>query len=108
VVTSAYHAAVFALAQGIPAVCLAANVNYAQKFRGLADQFGDGCEVLSVNNSQFTERLSDAIEQAWTRASTQRVLLRAAAARQIELSDVAYGRLAHLMVASPSPLGAAA
>lgn len=108
VVTSAYHAAVFALAQGIPAVCLAANVNYTQKFRGLADQFSGGCEILSVNDSQFTDRLSDAIEQAWTRSSTQRVLLRAAAARQIELSDIAYGRLAHLMVASPSPLGAAA
>jgi polysaccharide pyruvyl transferase WcaK-like protein len=108
VVTSAYHAAVFALAQGIPAICLAANMNYTQKFKGLAAQFGAGCKVLSVNVSNFAERLREAIEQAWCRASAHRMSLLAAAARQIELSDIAYGRLAHLMADSPSPLGAAA
>lgn len=108
VVAGAYHAAVFALAQGIPAVCLAGNANYVEKFMGLADQFGTGCEVISVTGSHFGERLREAIDQAWTRAAAQRVPLLAAAARQIELSNAAYGQLAHLTTDSPSPLGAAA
>ena len=39
VVTGAYHAAVFALAQGIPAVCLARSQYSMDRFLGLADQF---------------------------------------------------------------------
>src|SRR5258705_5226874 len=101
VVTGAYHAAVFALAQGIPAICLAGNTNYTEKFMGLADQFGAGCELLSVKVSHFADRLQEAIEQAWTRAAAQRLPLLAAAARQIELSDAAYGRLAQLTTGSP-------
>jgi polysaccharide pyruvyl transferase WcaK-like protein len=108
VVTGGYHAAVFALAQGIPAVCLFGNTNYHEKFMGLADQFGTGCELLSVNVSDFADRLGDAIERAWTRSAAQRMPLLAAAARQIELSDAAYGRFAQLTTALPSPLGAAA
>lgn len=108
VVTGAYHAAVFALAQGISAVCLSGNANYTEKFLGLADQFGVGCEVLSVNVSHFADELREAIERAWTNATAQRLTLLEAAARQIELSHAAYGRLAQLTMASPSPLGAAA
>lgn len=109
VVTGAYHAAVFALAQGIPAVCLSGNANYSEKFMGLADQFGTGCDVISVNGSHFGEQLREAIDQAWSRAAAQRMPLLAAAARQIELSNAAYGYLAHLTTASPpSLLGAAA
>ena len=40
VVTGAFHTAVFALAQGIPAVCLAKSRHYMNKFLGLADQLG--------------------------------------------------------------------
>ena len=38
VVTGSYHVAVFALSQGIPAICLANSEYYEIKFRGLADQ----------------------------------------------------------------------
>ncbi|HSE21512.1 MAG TPA: polysaccharide pyruvyl transferase family protein [Pyrinomonadaceae bacterium] len=108
VVTGAYHAAVFALAQGIPAICLFGNVNYTQKFMGLANQFGAGCELLSVNVSHFADSLEEAIEQAWIRAPAQRMPLLTAAARQTEQSDAAYSRLGQLITSSPSPLGAAA
>jgi colanic acid/amylovoran biosynthesis protein len=50
VVTGSYHAAVFALAQGIPAVCLSNSEYYEAKFRGLADLFGVGVEVLSLSD----------------------------------------------------------
>ncbi len=40
VVTGSYHAAVFALSMGVPAVGLAASPYYLDKFLGLADQFG--------------------------------------------------------------------
>src|SRR5207245_4256855 len=45
VVSGAYHAAVFALAQGIPVVCLGGSDYYLHKFEGLVDQFGTGCTV---------------------------------------------------------------
>jgi colanic acid/amylovoran biosynthesis protein len=99
---------VFALAQGIPAICLFGNLNYTQKFMGLADQFGSGCKLLPVNNSHFAERLLEAIEHAWLRAPAQRMSLLTAAARQKELSEAAYVRLGQLITSSPSPLGAAA
>ena len=97
VVTGAYHAAVFALAQGIPAVCLAGNTNYMEKFAGLLDQFRTGSELLSVHDSNFTAALGDAIERAWSSADTQRPALLAAARRQIELSRAAYRHMADVL-----------
>ena len=41
VVTGSYHAGVFALSQGIPAVCVFNCEYYEVKFRGLAAQFGE-------------------------------------------------------------------
>jgi polysaccharide pyruvyl transferase WcaK-like protein len=99
VVTGAYHAAVFALAQGIPAVCLAANTEYMEKFAGLVDQFGAGCELISVNSSNLSDELLDAIERAWTVAPARRPLLLAATARQMELSRTAYHVIADIMTA---------
>ena len=41
VIVGSYHAAVFALAQGVSAIGLAGNAYYLQKFEGLAaNQFG--------------------------------------------------------------------
>lgn len=97
VVTGAYHAAVFALAQGIPAVCLVGNTNYMEKFAGLLDQFQTGCTLLSVHDSNFTAALGDAIERAWISADTQRPSLLAAAARQVELSRAAYQHMADVL-----------
>ena len=97
VVTGAYHAAVFALAQGIPAVCLAGDTNYMEKFAGLLDQFQTGSELLSVRDSNFTDALGDAIERAWISADAQRPGLLAAAARQVELSRTAYQHMADVL-----------
>ena len=48
VVTGSYHAAVFALAQGIPVVAIAATRYYLDKFAGLAELFGGGCTIVAI------------------------------------------------------------
>jgi colanic acid/amylovoran biosynthesis protein len=83
VVTGSYHAAVFAIAQGIPAVCIAGNLYYANKFRGLARAFGDGCTILRADDNNFTQALPKAIGDYWNRAHELRPLLLEAATKQV-------------------------
>lgn len=90
VVTGAYHAAVFALAQGVSVVCLSNSPYYDAKFLGLEDQFGLGCETVSLNDPEIFEILPAALERAWQSAESVRLLLQQAALRQIELSRSAY------------------
>lgn len=93
VVTGSYHAAVFALAQGIPAVCLAKSEYYRYKFLGLADLFGPGCRVILLDDPQMQTQLTQAIDQAWDTAESLRPTLVAAAERQISAANDAYERL---------------
>jgi polysaccharide pyruvyl transferase WcaK-like protein len=97
VVTGAYHAAVFALAQGIPAVCLANAPYYVAKFLGLEDQFGLGCETVLLDAPDLPEKLGSAIERAWQSAEMVRLPLLRAAQRQIELSWGAYERVKDML-----------
>ncbi len=85
VVTGSYHAATFALAQGIPAIGLVKSSYYAAKFEGLAEQFGEGCDVVFLDDLRFTRNLTAAIERAWAEAEQRRPCLLESAARQIEL-----------------------
>jgi colanic acid/amylovoran biosynthesis protein len=96
VVAGAYHAAVFALAQGIPVVGLAKSAYFSSKFLGLEDQFGEGCQTILLNEPALPQRLHSAIERAWQNADRLREPLRAAALRQIELSRRSYSRLKDL------------
>jgi polysaccharide pyruvyl transferase WcaK-like protein len=96
VVTGAYHAAVFALAQGIPVVGLAKSGYFANKFLGLQDQFGDGCQTILLNEVGLPQRLENAIGTAWQNADKLREQLQAAARAQIELSRRAYERIEDL------------
>jgi polysaccharide pyruvyl transferase WcaK-like protein len=97
VVTGAYHAAVFALSQGIPAVCLARSPYFLDKFLGLADQFGRGCEVVFLDAADPPARLTAAMEAAWLEADQLRPGLTAAARKQIATSQAAYEDLAGLI-----------
>jgi polysaccharide pyruvyl transferase WcaK-like protein len=90
VVTGAYHAAVFALAQGIPVVCLSNSPYYLAKFKGLEDLFGSGCTVVTLSDPDFSEKLAFAIDKMWNLAEGVRVPLLQSAARQIEASREAY------------------
>jgi polysaccharide pyruvyl transferase WcaK-like protein len=93
VVTGAYHAAVFALAQGIPVVGLAKSPYFASKFLGLEDQFGEGCQTILLDEPAAPQRLRNAIERAWQNADRLRESLEAAARRQIELTKESYFQL---------------
>ena len=100
VVTGAYHAAVFALAQGIPVVGLAKSAYFSSKFLGLEDLFGEGCQTILLNEPGLPQRLDSAIERAWQNADKLREPLQAAALRQIELSRRSYERIKDLAAGS--------
>lgn len=97
VVTGSYHGAVLAMAQGIPAVGLAASEYYVDKFLGLADMFEAGCEVLRLDDPEFAPRLEGAIARAWEQAESVRPLLLDAAVRQIAAAVEAYDRCGELV-----------
>ena len=97
VVTSSYHPGVFALAQGIPIVGLAKSQYYIDKFTGLADHFGDGCELILTDDKFFSERLITGIDRAWKLAQNVRPGLLEAAERQISSGRSAYRRFYELV-----------
>ncbi|MBW4446558.1 MAG: polysaccharide pyruvyl transferase family protein [Spirirestis rafaelensis WJT71-NPBG6] len=97
VVTGSYHAGVFALAQGIPAIGLAKSKYYANKFLGLADQFGVGCEVILLDDPELENKLVDSLERAWQSAEQLRPQLLEVAKRQVELGHTAYKRVYELV-----------
>lgn len=90
VVTGAYHAAVFALAQGIPVVCLCNSSYYESKFKGLEKLFGNGCRTILLSDPDLAEQLRAAIEEAWISADTVRLALLNSTAQQIKNGRTAY------------------
>ena len=82
-----------AMAQGIPAVAMAASPYYVNKFGGLADLFPGGCEVVRVDHPDAAAVLESAIGSAWESAPCVKGVLLDAARNQIELGRMAYARL---------------
>jgi polysaccharide pyruvyl transferase WcaK-like protein len=101
-VTGSYHGAVFALAQGIPAVALANSTYYLDKMAGLADQFGVGCEVVRLDEADVSVRLESAIDRALAQADAVQGPLLRAAVDQIERGRSAYARLRQLVPPPPA------
>lgn len=97
-VTGAYHAAVFALSQGVPAVCLVRSDYFADKFLGLADMFGAGCEVVSVGADDFEPQLTAAMSKLWDAAERTRPSLLEVARDLVRRSQAAYEAVADLAV----------
>ena len=93
VIVGSYHAAVFALAQGVSAIGLAGNAYYIQKFEGLAHQFGSGCEVIRFHDAGFQEKLKSAAIRMWNAADDRRPQLLSRAAQQVAASKAAYETL---------------
>jgi polysaccharide pyruvyl transferase WcaK-like protein len=91
-VTGAYHAAVFALTQGIPVIALSTSRYYDDKFLGLADMFGTGLELVDTETEDLEHRLSTAIREAWERVPRIRTALRTAAEHQIAASKHGFGQ----------------
>jgi colanic acid/amylovoran biosynthesis protein len=97
VVAGAYHAAVFALAQGIPVVCLTNSPYYLAKFQGLEDLFGLGCTIVMLSDPDMPRTLATAVERTWNSAEIVRSPLLQSARRQVEWSRGAYQRLKRLL-----------
>ena len=97
IVTGSYHAAVFALAQGIPAIGIIASDYYLHKFTGLADFFGRGCTLFRVHG-EGDDALDAMVASHWESAPQLRDELRRAAARQVALSESLYDRLQEVML----------
>ena len=97
VVAGSYHAGVFALSQGIPAVTIVESQYYANKFEGLAAQFGCGYAVQRADDPQFAGHLSAAVDRAWRESDLVRPELLNAAERQIAAGREAYARLPALV-----------
>ncbi|MBI1356428.1 MAG: glycosyltransferase [Acidobacteria bacterium] len=104
VVTGSYHAAVFALAQGIPAIGLIGSPYYAGKFEGLADLFGPACAPLPFAE---LERLPALADDLWSRADALRPALLDETSRQIEAGRAAYQALPELITPPPRPRSSA-
>ncbi len=97
VVTGAYHAAVFALAQGIPVVCLTNSPYYLAKFRGLEELFGIGCTIVMLGEPDFPSKLAGAIESTWNSAEVVRSPLLRSALCQVEKSRESYQTVQSLL-----------
>jgi polysaccharide pyruvyl transferase WcaK-like protein len=90
IVTGSYHAAVFGLAQGVPAVCLTKSPYYDAKFGGLQALFPGACEVVPLDAPDCAPRLRTAILQAWHLPDQARAAARDAAVRLREAGREAY------------------
>jgi hypothetical protein len=97
VVTGSYHAAVFGLAMGIPAICLYASSHYRHKMTGLLTMFGGSqfaaAHSIAMDAPDLSERLSAMIAETWQAAPSLRPMLLEAAQRQIHLSKDFYAAI---------------
>jgi polysaccharide pyruvyl transferase WcaK-like protein len=101
VVTGSYHAALFGLAQGVPAVCLSKSSYYDAKFSGLRSLFPDACFVVSLEGSDLPSRLRAAIHGAWHLPPAARLAARDKAARLRAAGRQAYGQLREVVESQP-------
>ncbi|MFJ4657381.1 polysaccharide pyruvyl transferase family protein [Nocardia sp. NPDC088792] len=102
-VTSAYHLAVFALSQGIPAVAVTASQYYDDKFYGLADMFeantaeaetaGAGLRIVHLDSEHLETELTRAIRQLWEAAPDLRDTLQRKAVEQIDAGRAGLERV---------------
>jgi len=92
IVTGSYHAAVFGLAQGVPAVCLTRSSYYDAKFAGLAELFPTACFVVSLAEPELARRLRTAIDTAWHLPAEDRDAARQAAVQQRDAGREAYAQ----------------
>ncbi|WP_330254630.1 polysaccharide pyruvyl transferase family protein [Nocardia sp. NBC_00565] len=100
-VTSAYHLAVFALAQGIPAVGITASEYYDDKFHGLAQMFGAGLRVVHLNDPKLEQELTMAVDELWDDAPALRDPLQQRAVEQIDAGRSGLERVFGLVESGP-------
>lgn len=92
IVTGSYHAAVFGLAQGVPAVCLSKSSYYEAKFGGLQALFPGACFVVPLDVPDYADRLNAMILQAWHLPAPARAAARDTAVRLRDSGRSAYAQ----------------
>jgi colanic acid/amylovoran biosynthesis protein len=92
IVTGSYHAALFGLAQGVPAVCLTKSSYYDTKFAGLRALFPSACFVISLQQPNCAAHLRSSIHRAWHLPPQARAAARQSAATAREAGRGAYAR----------------
>lgn len=97
VITGSYHAGVFALSQGVPIIGLAKSQYYRDKFNGLAGQFTVGCQVIDLEQNNFSDSLEKSILNAWQLAPKLRAKLLEMAKFQIQASHQGYAKLSNIL-----------
>ncbi len=88
--TGTYHAAVFALAQGVPCVCFYASEYYRSKLAGLAGQFADGRALVNLDDEDAAERIGREGERLWEQSRALRGRLIEAARCQVDAARGFY------------------
>jgi polysaccharide pyruvyl transferase WcaK-like protein len=97
VAAGTFHAMVFALAQGIPTIGLAKSGMYVEKFLGLRDHFGDGCQIVILDDPNLEKNLLDAIDKAWNFAAEIRPTLLETTKKLFDTNWDAYHRIFNLV-----------
>jgi|GEM_PF-194576 len=101
IITGSYHAAVFALSQGVSVVAIAASPHYKIKLTGLKAHFGAGFEILDLNRALTSEVIKNTIDDVWIKADERRPMLLAVAERQVALSKNTYKVLQNILDDKP-------
>ncbi len=98
VVTSSYHAAVFALARGIPAVGISSTPYYDGKFGGLRELYGPrAVSVLAVSRAGWPDRMRSLVRAAVELGDGARAAVAERSAELAGLSRGAYEALFELV-----------
>lgn len=108
VVAGSYHAAVFALAQGIPALGLVFSPYYEAKFKGLRDLFGSGCRYIDGRLRGWDQELQMAASDLWHNAHYWEEELLRSARRQYVSGQAAYQQLRDIVEGKTQSSSAAA
>jgi colanic acid/amylovoran biosynthesis protein len=93
VVTGAYHAGVFSLAQGVPVVGISNSQYYDYKLLGLASMFPGACDVISLADPEFEDRLLMSICAKWESAPRIRQEILRRTQSQIRESRLLYQKM---------------
>ncbi len=94
VLAGSYHAAVFALSQGVPVVAVHASDYYQVKFTGLAAMFPGGLSLVDLRLNDAEERLCSSLNRAWVFQPSLARRLETRATSQVASSWRAYRSVA--------------
>ena len=103
VITGSYHAALFSLAAGVPAVCLTKSSYYDAKFGGLAALFPGACRTVSLGGPEAAARLGAAVQDAWQLPPAARAEAAATAAALRDAGRQAYAEFRLAVESAGSP-----